>query len=105
MGRYEDLIKSFKAHMEKNPYARFLIFSNENDKTKLYNYISYFPNINENDNRNDNKNDNINYLYEIDYNPTLKEDISLFNMGSCCGGIAVNSSFSWIGGYLSMKTH
>jgi hypothetical protein len=76
-----------------NSKAEFIIFSNECDKTKLLAELgSELANENT-------------FQFEYDINPQLDELQSLINMGICKGGICVNSTFSWFGGYIANKSN
>jgi hypothetical protein len=74
--------------LNKNPNAKFLICSNEKDKTKIQNEIGPIYN-------------KLNCFYEYDLNPTLNSIFTLNNMGKCQGGICMNSSYSWFGAYFT----
>jgi hypothetical protein len=64
------------------PDAKYIIFSNENDKAE--NYIKQF---------------NINYTMS-DKTDALE---SLIEMANCAGGICANSTFSWMGGFFQRQ--
>jgi hypothetical protein len=64
------------------PNAKYIIFSNENDKAETY--IKQF---------------NINYTIS-DKTDALE---CLIEMANCAGGICANSTFSWMGGFFQRK--
>ena len=70
-----------------------MIFSNERNRNAILNELG------------SEITSQINYIFDLDTNPNLDPLISLTNMGLCKGGICVNSTFSWFGGYLCEKTN
>lgn len=72
-----------------NNKAKFLICSNESNKQNIINELGNIINLMNN-----------NYIFENDVNTYGNPLITLINMAQCSGGIGVNSSFSWFGGYL-----
>lgn len=89
LGYNKYLSTSIDYIMKINPEANFLICSNEIDKNKIIKEMGEIYNIK-----------NIKYKFELDLNLNLEPLTTLCNMGRCKGGICLNSSFSWIGGYL-----
>lgn len=80
--------KAIEHIISKDNDATFLICSNERNKDAILRELDY--------------NNQSRLKFEIDNNQQLDPLTTLTQMALCCGGgICVNSSFSWIGAYLS----
>jgi hypothetical protein len=95
LGYRNYLQKAIQYILVREPNAKFMICSNEKDKSKILKEI----NISDDGNT---INPAFEFEFEIDINPELNPLKTLRNMALCNGGgICFNSSFSWFGAYLS----